>query len=356
MRKGRLSGAASGLTPGHLSERLAGLPVTVDGATVERGSVEVPGYYDGAARPTGVAVLRGRGHEGRGECVAWYADDQDAFAAAAPGLVASGDTTVGALSRALAEATGDPYRRAAIEGAAIDLALRQAGRSVFDLADRRPRPIRFCHSIGRDAITAAGGPVAAVEALLDARPEARVKLDVFPAGFAAAAWDALAATRRVVVLDFKREGDPGQVERAHAALPEAWLEDPSGDAIEAATRRGGAAWTERASLDGYVTRAADLADPPLPPGAINVKAPRVGGWLEALGCLEAARQRGWSAYVGGMFEVGVGRAQARALASLYTSEAWNDLAPLETAASDPAGSTSLPPQSDRPGFGRDQGA
>lgn len=352
MREGRLSSASSGLTPGQLGERLAGLPVTIDEVTVERGSVEVPGYYDGAARPTGIAVLRGRGLEGRGECVAWYADEQDAFAAAAPGLAAPGDTTVGALSRALAGAADDPYHRVAVEGAAIDLALRQAERSVFDLADRRPRSIRFCHSIGRDAITAAGGPVAAVEALLDALPGARVKLDVLPTGFADAAWQALAAAGRVVVVDFKREGDPAQVERAHAALPEAWIEDPSPQAIEAAARRGGAAWTARASLDGYVSRAADLADPPLPPGAINVKAPRVGGWLEALRCLEVVRQRGWSAYFGGMFEVGVGRRQARVLAALYTGGAWNDLAPLGTAEHEGGASTSLPAPADRPGFGR----
>ena len=32
--------------------------------------------------------------------------------------------------------------------------------------------------------------------------------------------------------------------------------------------------------------------------------------------------------MGGMFEVGVGRAQARVLASLFTSRGWNDLAPV----------------------------
>ena len=69
--------------------------------------------------------------------------------------------------------------------------------------------------------------------------------------------------------------------------------------------------------------------------AVNLKAPRMGGPLELLRGLERAlalEQAGepgarFSAYLGGMFEVGVGRAQARQLAALYCGTAPNDLAP-----------------------------
>ena len=138
-------------------------------------------------------------------------------------------------------------------------------------------------------------------------------------------WEALAGLRRVVVLDFKRESDLDQVRLAHAAIPDAWLEDPPAEAITLDTR---GAWTDRVALDGYVLAAVDLDRPEIPPAAVNVKAPRVGGWIEALRCLDECRRRGLHAYMGGMFEVDVGRSQARILASLYTADAWNDLAPL----------------------------
>ena len=44
---------------------------------------------------------------------------------------------------------------------------------------------------------------------------------------------------------------------------------------------------------------------------MNLKAPRMGGPLEVLRGLERAREG--IAYLGGMFEVGVGRVQARQL-------------------------------------------
>ena len=117
---------------------------------------------------------------------------------------------------------------------------------------------------------------------------------------------------------------------AHAAMPDAWLEDPPAEAVTLDPRGG---WRERVALDGYVLAAVDLDDPEIPPAAVNVKAPRVGGWIEALRCLEECRHRGLHAYVGGMFEVGPGRPQARVLASLFTADAWNDVAPLLPAAS-----------------------
>jgi hypothetical protein len=311
------------LGPGALGERLSSLAIRVDGLSVERGSVSIAGYYDDAPRPTGIAVLRGGGETGRGECVAWTAAEQDAFAAACGRLGLPPSVPLGELSPILAIELDDPYHRAAVEGAAIDLALRQAATNLFRVAGRRAAPVRFCRSIGRTA-----DPLAAIAPLHEADPDARVKLDVPAEGWPPATWAALARAGRVVVLDFKRESDIDQVRIAHRALPEAWLEDPPAEAITLDPR---GAWLQRVSLDGYVLAAVDLDDPEIPPAAVNIKAPRVGGWLEALRCLEECRRRDLHAYVGGMFEVDVGRSQARVLASLFTAESWNDLAPLAAA-------------------------
>jgi hypothetical protein len=54
-----------------------------------------------------------------------------------------------------------------------------------------------------------------------------------------------------------------------------------------------------------------------------------------------------------MFEVDVGRSQARVLASLFTAEAWNDLAPLSGALADPLPSSPLASTADFTGFAPD---
>jgi hypothetical protein len=297
--------------------------VAIEDLHVERASVPVPDYYE-AARPSGIAVLRGRGVDGRGECVAWTPAAQEEFAAACARLDIPADSTLGEISELLAADLDDPYHRAAVEGAAIDLALRQRGTNPFALGHVAARPVAFCRSIGR-----ANEARDAIATVLARDPGARIKIDVPAAGWPASTWDALAASRRIVVLDFKRESDPDQVRLAHSAMPDAWLEDPPAEAVTLDPRGG---WRDRVALDGYVLAAVDLDDPEIRPAAVNVKAPRVGGWIEALRCLEECRRRGLHAYVGGMFEVGPGRRQAHVLASLFTPEAWNDVAPISAVA------------------------
>lgn len=314
------------LEPGELEERIAALPVDVEALAVERSSVELPAYYGDAPRPTGLAILRGGGAAGRGECVAWTPREQDEFASACARLSLPLSTTVGELALLFEDELDDPYHRAAVEGAAIDLALRQAGTNLYVLAGRPAAAVAFCRSVGREF-----DPLAAIAPLLEQDPQARLKIDVPPEGWPPAIWQALADTGSVVVLDFKRESDTDRLRTAHAWIPEAWLEDPPAEAMTL-DREG--TWRERVSLDGYVLAAVDIDDPEIPPAAVNVKAPRVGGWLEALRCLEECRRRDLHAYIGGMFEVGVGRAQARLLASLYTADAWNDLAPLAPRSAD----------------------
>lgn len=321
----------SALAPGALAERLEALPVVIEGHSVRTGSVPVESFYGGRPRPTGEVSLIGGGRAGRGENVDWTPEDQRWFAVACEELLARAvprmETSVREVGARLRESGAHPYHRAAIEAAVVELALRQGSTDVFALSGRSPRRVRFCRSIGLEEVEGVG-PVTAVERLLEARPGAHVKLDCPPAGWSEPIWRALAATCRIVIIDFKREGEPDQVDLAHRVLPDAWLEDPP-----APIGGNPPVWLSRVALDGYVTQAADLEDPALPPAAVNVKAPRLGGPLEALAVLERCRRSGGFAYFGGMFEVGAGRRQARALASLFTPDAWNDLAPLVDRAS-----------------------
>lgn len=312
------------LSAGELWRALVELPIEIDGFETDIGFVDVAGYYDGQPRPTGVVRLRGREYAGEGENVDWYLEDQRAFAEACSGCIRIGRTTVGDLSGGLV-GLDSPYHRAAVEAAAIDLALRQAGTSMVRLSGRPSHPIHFCWSLGVDAYDRYGQPLAAIERLLDSAPEARLKIDVPAERWPDDVWRRLAERGRVVVLDFKRSGSVSAVAQAHESLPNAWIEDPPVDAL-----LDGSPWVDRIALDGYVTCEADLRTHPSVTAAVNIKAPRMGGTLEVLRCIEACHRSGWHAYFGGMFEVGPGRRQARILASLFAASAWNDLAPLRS--------------------------
>src|SRR5207249_2844108 len=137
-------------------------------------------------------------------------------------------------------------------------------------------------------------------------------------GWSEGTYAGLAALARVAVLDFKGAGD---TERAHRALPQALIEDP-----------GSGSWSEslarRLSFDAAVTSARALDALPARPAAVNLKPARMGGVLEALACATRCAAEGIAVYMGGMFEVGVGRTQLRALAALLCPDGPNDIAPL----------------------------
>ncbi len=336
------------ITPGELAKRLARLALDIEECRIEIGSVPTIGYYDGAPRPTGTISLIGGRHIGSGENVDWTPGDQAAFKGAAQDTVPIGQTTVSDLSQHL-EGNLVAHHRAAIEAAAIDLALRQAGSNPFAFAGLPAEPVTFCWSIGHDMAGTAGGPLQAVRAILAAEPSASFKLDVPAEGWPESMWSELGAIDRVRIVDFKRQGTSRSVALAHRYLPEAWLEDPPLEALDDTDQSH--AWTDRVAVDGYVMSVTDLATLPFQPAAINVKAPRVGGPIEALRCLDLCRESGWTPYIGGMFEVGPGRPQARVLASLFTSRQWNDLAPIRVCDSDPYPPSPLPMSSDYRGFG-----
>jgi len=280
---------------------LAALPVVVDDAECRVGAVRVPSY-PGGVRPTSEVRLG----DGRGECVAWTAEAHEAFRARMAGVPRGRWARLGEWAEAMRARFTDPYERAALEAAAIDLALRQAGTNLFERAGSTPRPVRYVVSYGR-----LRDPMAEVE------PGVELKLDVDPA------WDSgtFAALRRVAVLDFKGTGNPADHERAHRAVPEALIED-------ALAGPWSASLSTRLSFDAPVTSAHALDALPVRPAAVNLKPARMGGVLEALACAERCTREGIAVYVGGMFEVGAGRRQLRALAALLCPDAPNDVAPL----------------------------
>ncbi len=366
--------AAAEADAGALAARLESLPVAIEGVTVRTGGAPAAGYPDGP-RPTGVVRLEGGGRVGLGECVAWTAAEQERFAAVCRRAVLHGRGRVAGIVPAVRAVTADPYERAALEAALVDLALRQAGTNLFELAGVAPRTVRFVVSFD-----SSGDPVPLLRRFLDGSPGAWIKLDVDPA-WPDETFRDLASLERVVVLDLKLRGDLRTAERAHAALPDALVEDPRLDEAPrgrpgeappsvAEAYAGGATPAEivgraagkvspglraRISFDAPILSAPDVEALPLVPAAINVKPARTGGLFEALHAIAACRRAGIATYVGGMFEVGPGRSQAQVLASLFSSESWNDVAPIPATLDAPRPASPLVVPGDFTGLGFDDG-
>lgn len=313
-------------------ERLAGLELELEGYDLERRSQEVS---SGFTRVTSTIVLHGRGVEGRGEDVVYDAADHDKHAL--PRLI--GRFTLDGFSRALdavelssaplLRTSSDDYRSWAYESAALDLALRQAGVSLGEALGREYRPVRFVVSTRLDP-----------RDWLAVDPELEFKLDPV------SEWDRthmekLAATGRVRVLDLKAyyvgtvvDGEPdARLYRDCAELfPDAVIEDA---ALTPETREALRGAEERLSWDAPIHSVADVESRPFQPRWLNIKPSRFGTLRRLLDCLDWCAERGVTTYGGGQFELGVGRGQIQALASLFYADAPNDVAPSAYNAPEP---------------------
>lgn len=332
--------------------RLAGLGLEVQGYETERLELDVS---SGFRRVTTTVVLRGGGYEGRGEDVTYVAEDHDGFPLDLP---LAGRSTLDDFSRRLDSldlfpaggptmAGQESYRRWAFESAALDLALRQAGSSLGAALGREYRPLRFVVSTRLD-----------IRPWLAVDPGLEFKLDP------TLEWDArtmacIAATGRVRVLDFKAyyEGtpvdnapDPELYGAVAAAFPDAVLEDPALDENSRAALHGEEA---RFSFDAPIHSWADVEALALRPRHLNVKPSRFGSLARLLEAVEHAQAEGIELYGGGQFELGVGRDQIQALASLFYADGPNDVAPRDYHGEARPGVPRSPlvPLGQAPGFG-----
>jgi L-alanine-DL-glutamate epimerase-like enolase superfamily enzyme len=315
---------------------VAGLPLEVESYELERLERPVSSEF---TRVTTVIRLRGRGEEGIGEDVVYDATDHGAQQEAGPGLPLAGRHTLDGFSRLLGELDLFPappqrevsrlYRRWGFESAALDLALRQAGRSLAEVVSRTPRPVTFVVSLRL------GEPptMAPVLRRLERYPTLRFKLDP------TSSWtDELVAelveTGAVDSFDFKgrytgtivdQPPDPELYERVVRAFPEAWYEDP---ALTEETERVLAPYRDRITWDEPIHSVADIESLPFPPRMVNVKPSRIGSLRALLEIYDYCEQRGIGIYGGGQFELGPGRGQIQYLASLFHPDTPNDVAPV----------------------------
>lgn len=343
-------------------DQLADLPLEIESYRYEGLSQEVSSGFE---RLTTVIHLSGAGHEGVGEDVVYTAEDHHALQEAGPVHRLAGRHTLAefcALIESLDLFPIEPqmdvsriYRVWAFHSAALDLALRQAGRSLHQALGRPMKPMRYVVSLRL------GEPpsLEPVSKRLALDPTLRFKLD------ATSSWspeliEELVRTGAVDSIDFKsfyrgttvdQPPDPVLYRRVAQAFPDAWLEDP--DVVNPETAEALAGEHDRITWDAPIHSVEDILALPFPPRMVNIKPSRIGSLPRLMATYDFCAERGIGAYGGGQTELGPGRGQAQYLASLFHPDTPNDLAPSAYNLTDPPPglpSSPLQPPIDSIGF------
>ena len=336
--------------------RVAGLALVIEECEYERLHCVLAHEFE---RITTQVRLVGAGVDGLGEDVSVFREDGTTLHEARPPLPLAGEWTLAGFSEQLAtlDLWPDPpewdaavrYRRWAFESAALDLALRQAGRSLHDALGLEPRPVRFVNSLGL-------GQEPSIEPLrrrLERSPGVRFKLDA-EATWPAALVDEVAATGAVDTIDFKGQyglevKDPAALAALYTRIPEvfpdAYLEDPH-DLPGVASRL--ADHLDRVSYDAPIHGAGDIGATPLAGRVVNVKPSRIGSLPDLFEVYARCAREGRPMYGGGMGELGVGRGQIELLASLFHPDGPNDVAPSAYNEDDPRVELPASPLASRP--------
>jgi L-alanine-DL-glutamate epimerase-like enolase superfamily enzyme len=311
------------------------LPLEVEDYGLQR--LDSP-VASGFVRSTTVIALHGLGHDGLGEDVTYENEDHDALNAAGATLPLAGSWTLEGFSAHLAGLDLFPapphaevyrnYRAWGFESAALDLALRQAGRALHEQLGRSPQPVSFVASVRLPEPPT----LEPIDARLARHPGLRFKLDP------TASWDApligeLAARGIVATADLKGFYSGTTVDNAPnpvlyrliaELLADAWIEDP---ALVPETEAVLAAYHDRITWDAPIHSVADVLALPFAPKMLNVKPSRFGTLRALLDFYDHCAAARIGNYGGGQTELGVGRGQIQYLASLFHPDTPNDVAP-----------------------------
>jgi L-alanine-DL-glutamate epimerase-like enolase superfamily enzyme len=324
---------------------LADLPLQVERYELEGLRQQVSSGFE---RLSTVVHLHGGGLEGVGEDVVYDGVDQTALQEAGPTLALAGSYTLAEFCAHVDSLDLFPvepqrgevsrlYRRWTFHSAALDLALRQAGKSLHEALGREARPLTFVVSLRL------GEPptLEPITRRLANYPGLRFKLDPTTSWTPSLIAD-LVATGSVDSVDFKsfykgtivdQEPDPVLYARVVEAFPSAWIEDP--DVVTPETAAALEDEHGRITWDAPIHSIDDIGSLPFAPRMVNIKPSRIGGLQKLCDTYDYCEERGIGAYGGGQFELGPGRGQAQYLASIFHPDTPNDLAPSGFNVEDP---------------------
>jgi hypothetical protein len=294
-------------------EKLAGLELRIDGLELVRRELAL-GFF---TRVTTTIRLLGGGEAGEGEDVTYEAEAHDGYAQ--PDLM--GSWTLDELSQRFAELDPPGYGRWALESAALDLALRQAGLTLADAVGRPYRPVRFVVSTRED-----------IHRYLAVEPTLEFKVDPM-SEWSRELIEELAATGRIRCVDLKgyykdtpvdQPADPRLYRDVVEVFADAVIEDA---AFTDETRPILRAAHDRLSFDAPIHSVEDVKALELEPRWLNIKPSRFGSVRALLETIAYAQEHSMQLYGGGQFELGPGRSHIQAFASVYYADTANDVAP-----------------------------
>jgi hypothetical protein len=314
---------------------LADLPLTVDDCDLEALERDVSSDF---TRQSTVIRLRGGGYEGVGEDVTYDGEDHGVLQEAGPPEGLAGEGTLAdfcdrleALELWPRPPVREPsrlYRIWAFESAALDLALRQAGRALHEVLDRPLRPVTFVVSLRLPDPPS----IDPIRRRLERYPSLRFKLDP-TSDWDAALVERLVATGAVDSVDLKGQYEGTVVDQGADAelyrlvaesFPDAWIEDPRlTDETDEVLRPH----RDRITWDAIIHSVGDIEALPFPPRMVNVKPSRLGPLRGLLAAYDFCAERAIGMYGGGQFELGPGRGQIQLLASIFHPDTPNDVAP-----------------------------
>jgi L-alanine-DL-glutamate epimerase-like enolase superfamily enzyme len=338
------------------------LPLKIESGEFVRHELAVSSGFD---RVTTEIVLKGDGHEGRGEDVTYDTLDHDVLQLDAK-IDFSFDGTFDEFSKHLltlplwaAPPVREPsvnYRLWGFESAALDLALRQSGLTFDEALGIEPQPVRFILSLRL------GDPpdIARVNNWLAVAPWLEFKLDAensWPHELLAE----LGASGKVASVDLKglyvgTEVDNPPTERLYKEVvelfPDAWIEDP---AFIDETRPILETALDRLTWDAPIHSVADIEGLEFAPEGMNIKPSRFGPLSELLAVIEYCEAHDIEMYSGGQFELSVGRSHLHVIASVFFPGTPNDAAPVHYHGNDPVENApssplAVPAKEDRAGF------
>lgn len=321
-------------------DALAELDLDIDSVEVSRRELQVSEQF---RRTTSILEFHGGGETGKGEDIIYessFHQYPDTLLDALPGSYSFGEFSAFLEDCSLFEPDAEPdlaqrghreipakrnYRRWALESAALDLALKQHGETLASVLDREYSPVKFVVSPSNDEQTPAY-----IEALIDEVPDVELKLN------ATESWDRetmseIASFGRTRVVDFKSHHDElgvGPEYELYAQVADvfdnATLEDP---VVTPETRGAFEGAEDRVSWDEPIHGIESIKSLPFTPSQLNIKPSRFGTVESLIETIAYCFENDIDLYGGGQFELGIGREHIHALASLFYSDAPNDVAP-----------------------------
>jgi O-succinylbenzoate synthase len=235
-----------------------------------------------------------------------------------PALFSAGQVGAAQAGAAMAEVKGHPMAKAAVEIALLDAELRAESRSLSEFLGGSRRLVEAGVAVG--LLSSLDDLVETVGARLS-EGYRRIKLKIEPG------WD-LEPVRAVreafgdITLQVDANGSYSREDATHLSRLDPYglilIEQPLEDDDLVGSAELAKMIRTPVCLDESITsaRAAELAISVGACSVVNVKAGRVGGYIEARRVHDVCTDSGIPVWCGGMYETGIGRAANAALASL----------------------------------------